>query len=661
MENTIVGQWCVREMKSRTDEGALWLLEPDWSIPVCDCVCWQAPTALLLLLLLLLMLLLLRLRNNGRFPAPNLPAFYDMYRAQTPNGEFSDGRMSEQSISLSDNRRVHGGQVHWTQPKKTYKLRKTSGNVEDYLTAFMTRLKFARSKNYQQSGEKPVIADEFTKGNCETCGVLSNAYCNRCSKVFYCSLRCQASHWAEHRLVCRTPEAQGLGRPAAENMQSRPSPKKTSPPNYNQKEQQCDTESNASNTSSGSRKTVVDNNDRKSDSSERSSYSENNNNAWKTHPETTPASASTKAQQPSKSKVEITATTAVESKVHEKKRVVAGMVKNVFVASADSSTAFWVILQDDEPGLDDLGNELNKRINDSSPGLKSAVVGEWCCKKYDGNWTRARIVTAAPLTIIYVDYGNMEPATLDQLKMLPADLAAQLPPFAINVCLGNGLSPADAQTEFPLRFLSEDGSEKWPVEKVYDNGYKSIELAPDVENLEIQLSAILSATCIFATVSETEQVKMEKIKFVQMIYEMQEIAENLPLLKNPKEKQVCCSKCSDGIWYRGEILQVMNGVCKLRFVDYGDYDTVESNEIHEIKPEWLEIPVQGLHMNLYNLRIAPDTSVKDCEAAVGRLFDQTVIAKIKNRNPLHVELYTEDGKSVNEDLLATPFFVEEFH
>ncbi|RZF38138.1 hypothetical protein LSTR_LSTR005499 [Laodelphax striatellus] len=152
---------------------------------------------------------------------------------------------------------------------------------------------------------------------------------------------------------------------------------------------------------------------------------------------------------------------------------------------------------------------------------------------------------------------------------------------------------------------------------------------------------------------------MEKNKFIQMQNEMQVIAKNLPLLKNLKEKQVCCSKYqSDGNWYRGEIMQVKGSICKVKFVDYGNFDLVDINEIHEIKPEWLEIPVQGLQMTLYNLRIAPESTVKDCAAALDRLFEKMLIAKIKNRNPLHVELYTEDGKSINEDLLATPFFIE---
>ncbi|RZF33408.1 hypothetical protein LSTR_LSTR015369 [Laodelphax striatellus] len=549
-------------------------------------------------------------RSNENFPAPNFPAFYDMYRAlatQTPTGEFNLGRMFEQSISLSDNRRLHGGRMHSIRPKNTYKLRKTS-DKGDYVTAFSTGLMFARSKNYQESGEGAMIPDNLSKGKCAFCGVLSHSYCNRCREVFYCCLRCQASHWAEHQLVCgkrdggRTTrerknglaatksvnlerninnmssrensihideskhETQGLRRPDDANMYLRPSPKKTSPPNYSQKKQQSVTKSNAFDTSSGSKQTVTDDNDRKSDSSEMSSYSKKNKNALKTRPKTTPASAPKKAQQPSnQSKVEVTATTAVESKIQVKKRVEAGMVKNVCVTSADSLTDLWVVLQADKSGLDDLGNELNK------------------------------------------------------------DLAAQLPPFAINVFLACGLSSADAQTEFPVRFLSENERGQWTVEKAQDNEVSKLEEAKPLEvdsgsqaqssSASLQACAVSPPSSSASTTSlpyfkegeiyevfaqdclDPTEFFVTKVDKKEDLEKLQkdlncEISDSSQQLENIEVNSKCAAKYA-GDWYRASV-QKLDPLTVL-YIDFGNEEICKPADLKELPPRFRK--------GLYTVRI----------------------------------------------------------
>ncbi|RZF47304.1 hypothetical protein LSTR_LSTR009795 [Laodelphax striatellus] len=142
-----------------------------------------------------------------------------------------------------------------------------------------------------------------------------------------------------------------------------------------------------------------------------------------------------------------------------------GMVRHVTIPTAESATDFYVTMVDDLPALDGLVEELKKRVSDASPGFKQQPqIDDWCCKKYDNVWTRARIVSLEPLQVIYVDYGNNEEATVDQLKVLPADLTS-VPDFAIKVYLPDITLEEASAVSIKIRFLHQNIQGRWIVDR----------------------------------------------------------------------------------------------------------------------------------------------------------------------------------------------------
>ncbi|RZF42040.1 hypothetical protein LSTR_LSTR006633 [Laodelphax striatellus] len=157
---------------------------------------------------------------------------------------------------------------------------------------------------------------------------------------------------------------------------------------------------------------------------------------------------------------------SMQPKIKVKKLIEPGMVRKVFIASLNESKSdYWVTLEEDTSTLTKLYYEFNMRITDRSPGLKNPAVDDWCCRRFNEVWCRARIISLQPLELFYVDYGYVDSeVTLDELKMLPADMAVR-PPLAIHVYHAAGY-PGISTDHFLLRFLSEDNG-KWTVEDTY--------------------------------------------------------------------------------------------------------------------------------------------------------------------------------------------------
>lgn len=68
----------------------------------------------------------------------------------------------------------------------------------------------------------------------------------------------------------------------------------------------------------------------------------------------------------------------------------------------------------------------------TSKYIHKPLLGELCCKVYDDIWCRTVVAGLDPLTVFYIDYGNVEEVSLDQLKPLPPQ-AAKYPGFAFRV------------------------------------------------------------------------------------------------------------------------------------------------------------------------------------------------------------------------------------
>lgn len=78
-----------------------------------------------------------------------------------------------------------------------------------------------------------------------------------------------------------------------------------------------------------------------------------------------------------------------------------------------------------------------------------------------------------------------------------------------------------------------------------------------------------------------------------------------PSLKDaPEVGSICCAKFSaDNEWYRGEIIEKYDDAsCMILFIDYGNAERVELNQIKELKPEFLTLKKQAIKCSLHGVK-----------------------------------------------------------
>ncbi|KAG8311521.1 hypothetical protein J6590_042391 [Homalodisca vitripennis] len=88
-------------------------------------------------------------------------------------------------------------------------------------------------------------------------------------------------------------------------------------------------------------------------------------------------------------------------------------------------------------------------------------------------------------------------------------------------------------------------------------------------------------------------------------------AQNLPLI-NMRVGEPCCALYEDNKWYRAEILKVTQDKAFINFVDYGNHEEIEFENLRQITPELvttvkaqaLVCCLTGYETRLYNMATA---------------------------------------------------------
>ncbi|XP_074641584.1 RING finger protein 17-like [Tubulanus polymorphus] len=158
--------------------------------------------------------------------------------------------------------------------------------------------------------------------------------------------------------------------------------------------------------------------------------------------------------------------------------------------------------------------------------------------------------------------------------------------------------------------------------------------------------------CQFSRFENTDderqiQINAQLDALLQLSHEINEIAPDAPPVDEPELGMACLGQFSyDNCWYRAEIMS-MNAAkrtCDVRYVDYGNAETVDFSNLREIYSEYLELPAQGLHFIIDG--ITPPTGVGWPEETL-KLMDATLasgnlIACITdNSSTPKVQLYSD--------------------
>ncbi|XP_035883421.1 tudor domain-containing protein 1 [Phyllostomus discolor] len=319
-------------------------------------------------------------------------------------------------------------------------------------------------------------------------------------------------------------------------------------------------------------------------------------------------------------------------------------------------------------------NDLNKSLAEFCQQKLSkdfkAEIGQPCCAFFagDGNWYRALVKEIAPngnVKVHFVDYGNTEEVTADELRTIPSEFL-KLPFQGIQCWLvdiqpgnqhwtkeaiarfqrcvtgvrlqahvfevtdsGAGIELSDLSTRYP-RIISDVLIEEHLVLKA-SSQKDSLENRP-VNNQDLQLdnpghqavSAAEQWRTIELPVSKTVPASIVEIINPNLFYalpnEMPEDPEKLCALTaelsehcnsaqasqppySPRVGDACSARYTgDDLWYRAVVLAASETAVKVIYADYGNTETLPPCRVQPISARHLQLPFQIMKCSFEGLR-----------------------------------------------------------
>lgn len=369
------------------------------------------------------------------------------------------------------------------------------------------------------------------------------------------------------------------------------------------------------------------------------------------------------------------------------------------VSDVDEDGRFFLQLTSEEDTLAVFNGEVQTECEKQTEKLGSYDKGQVCCAKFseDQSWYRASVlnVSGNVVTVLFVDYGNTDTVTKDDLLVLPQSLMAR-PAFAYD-CRLRGVKrwKSDQKKKFGAmtdgkvmnaRFLSskppyevdltrsigldlvedeeeeEESADTEAAEEEFTDAKESpedlnsssettqAEPGADKPVFPVQTPPALDA-CIISHVNDSDG-----IFYVQLISEDENrntMAEKLQhecespdsKILPPSVDVACCAKFSeDEAWYRAVVEKVVGETVEVRFVDFGNTDSIPAGDVRELSGESLSVPplayrcvLEGCEVELVSSKLEELT------------LDQTLTVTFRTTesSPYMVNLQLENGADVS--------------
>ncbi|XP_047409462.1 tudor domain-containing protein 1 isoform X5 [Sciurus carolinensis] len=324
-----------------------------------------------------------------------------------------------------------------------------------------------------------------------------------------------------------------------------------------------------------------------------------------------------------------------------------------------------VLKEDALKKLNDLNKSLAEYCQQKLPNGFKAEIGQPCCAFFtgDGNWYRALVKEILPsgnVKVHFVDYGNVEEVTTDELQVLPSKFL-QLPFQGVQcwladiqprnkhwtketiarfqICVagiklqarvveitekGAGVELTDLSTSYPRiisdvlineHLVSKAGSphkdlpNNRPVNKrnhqigiqglqaISSEHWKTIEL-PVNKTVQASILEIINPNLFYAIPDEMPE---NQEKLCILTAELLEYcnAQKSRLSYRPRIGDACCAKyTNDDFWYRAVVLGISDSDVRVLYADYGNIETLPLSRVQPIATSHLELPFQIIKCSL---------------------------------------------------------------
>ncbi|CAC5408616.1 TDRD1_4_6_7 [Mytilus coruscus] len=324
-------------------------------------------------------------------------------------------------------------------------------------------------------------------------------------------------------------------------------------------------------------------------------------------------------------------------------------------------------------------------------------VGEIVYAKFtDGKWYRAEVLSFSgnDACCLFLDYGNKATVNFSLIQKA-SSLCKTVPQIGVKMKI-EGLSEPQTWTKNTLDVFDDLINMDQP--KLFEMEMKSInsdivevdfvdEKGKSASALIRQTMASEAPSSVIMTSSiSKETLSVDGAKEDMMITELsipsnriylqkaiQENAERIEAIRMEmtkfcksnsnsyqpvKGELVCALFPDDGLWYRGDVLEVKGDIYRVQFVDYGNEAMVQPAGIRKILPSFVELPRQSVCCTLKSLVLSDlkeNQLITFSNAAMNAII--TVEAH-EIRNDAYVSIFYQkgDGTSINSMLREAEVF-----
>lgn len=175
-----------------------------------------------------------------------------------------------------------------------------------------------------------------------------------------------------------------------------------------------------------------------------------------------------------------------------------------------------------------------------------------------------------------------------------------------------------------------------------------LNLAPDVKH-NIYISSIISESHVF--VQQPDHPSYQALDRLNIF--MSDIYNNYstPRVPQPIHPDTIAVACNNGCWYRCLVVSYdeKENICTIKYVDYGIYDSVQVEDLRQIRTDFLSLPFQAVECYLTDSKF----SSSELEKLICKTSLQAELGGYAGDGIPLVKLYKfQDGKStlVNQEI-----------
>ncbi|XP_061180909.1 uncharacterized protein LOC133189557 [Saccostrea echinata] len=354
-----------------------------------------------------------------------------------------------------------------------------------------------------------------------------------------------------------------------------------------------------------------------------------------------------------------------------------GSTHQVFVSHTNSPTSFYCQLAQNTDQLDTLLGDIEEKVETLIP-VDCVLEGMACMAKYsvDEAWYRSIVTSVSGNTadVLFVDYGNSESISMESICNIPTELL-KLEPQAIHCKLsnpegvGNDFGDQVADKEMTLKVVGQSPV-CLTVELFFDDGKPVSEPrreAPETEAEEAPVYKHINYTeptgtqikCFATYVKSPSKIYLQKEGCEEpletMTAKLQQSVGACSLLANPKPGQICGMIYSeDKAWYRGVIEEINAGKAKVRFIDYGNSEEVETSSLKNLPSEFASLPPFAYACSLCGVSsLEGDWSSEVTTQLESLIVDKDLTCTFVTGSEVKLEVEGKDlGKSLEEASLV---------